>query len=41
MKLGASAQFVRFSTPALHRLFTLNDFDADEKELKMQTKGQV
>lgn len=41
MKLGASAQFVRFSTLAFHRLFTLNDFDGDEKELKMQTKGQV
>ena len=41
MKLGADAQFVRFSVTTLARLFPLNDIWVDEKELKMQTKGPV
>ena len=41
MKLGADAQFVRFSEMTIARLFPLNDIWVDEKELKMQTKGPV
>jgi hypothetical protein len=41
MKLGAGAQFVRFWGATLGPLFTLNDIEMDEKELKMLTKGQV
>jgi hypothetical protein len=39
MKLGADTQFVRFSADARDRPFTLNNIEANEKELKMLTKG--
>ena len=40
MKLRADTQFVRFSFNGRARLFTLNNIEADEKELKMLTKGR-
>jgi hypothetical protein len=39
MKLRADTQFVRFSVHDHARLFTLNNIETKEKELKMLTKG--
>ena len=41
MELRVDTQFVRFSFTAWHPSMTLKNIQADRKELKMLTKGQV